>query len=41
MKPSTGVLVLGGVLFVLPFPGTFILGGIGILFGLFLRWFGI
>lgn len=41
MRTSTAVLGLGGVLFVLPLPGTFILGSIVALVGAFLRWFGV
>ncbi len=41
MRTSTAVMTLGIVLFVIPFPGTFTLGGVVALFGAFLRWFGV
>ncbi|MFC6874826.1 hypothetical protein [Halobellus marinus] len=41
MRTSTGVIILGIVLFAIPFPGTFILGGAVTLFGILLRWFGV
>jgi hypothetical protein len=41
MKTSTAVIALGVLLFVVPLPGTFILGGAVALFGAFLRWFGV
>lgn len=41
MRVSTIVLVTGVVLFVLPIPGTFILGVVVALLGALLRWFGI
>ncbi len=41
MRTSTAVMALGVLLFVIPFPGTFILGGAVALFGALLRWFGV
>jgi hypothetical protein len=41
MRVSTGVIAIGIVLFVIPFPGTFIAGAIVAIFGAFLRWFGV
>lgn len=41
MRISTAVIVTGVALFVIPVPGTFILGGLVGLVGAFLRWFGI
>lgn len=41
MRISTAVVVLGAVLFVLPVPGTFVLGGAIALAGALLRWFGV
>jgi hypothetical protein len=41
MRTSTGVIILGIVLFAIPFPGTFILGGAVALSGVLLRWFGV
>ena len=40
MKISTVVLLLGAVLFVLPVPGTFILGGLVLLVGGVTRFLG-
>jgi hypothetical protein len=40
MKISTVVLLLGAVLFVLPVPGTFILGGLFLLAGGVTRYLG-
>ncbi|ERH02963.1 MAG: hypothetical protein J07HN6_00281 [Halonotius sp. J07HN6] len=41
MRTSTAVIALGVVLFVIPFPGTFILGGLLVIFGALLRWAGV
>jgi hypothetical protein len=41
MRTSTAVIALGVVLFVIPLPGTFILGGAVALFGVLLRLFGV
>ena len=41
MRKSTLVILVGLLVFVLPLPGTFILGGIVALVGAFLRWFGV
>ncbi|WP_281381254.1 hypothetical protein [Halobellus ruber] len=41
MRTSTVVIAFGAVLFVIPFPGTFILGGVVALVGALLRWFDI
>ncbi|WP_330633271.1 hypothetical protein [Halocatena halophila] len=40
MRISTIVIVFGVVLFVLPFPGTFIVGALVILTGAIARWHG-
>jgi hypothetical protein len=37
MRPSTAVLALGAVVFVLPIPGTFVLGGLLLLAGVVVR----
>ncbi len=34
-------MALGAVLFAIPFPGTFVLGGAVALFGTLLRWSGM
>ena len=41
MRTSTAVIAIGIVLFVIPFPGTFILGGAVALLGVLLRLFGV
>lgn len=41
MRTSTAVIAFGAVLLVIPFPGTFILGGLVALFGVLLRWFDV
>jgi hypothetical protein len=41
MRTSTAVIAIGVVLFVIPFPGTFILGGLLAVFGALLRWVGV
>lgn len=41
MRVSTVVILLGLVLFVIPLPGTFVLGVVVALLGAFLRWFGV
>ena len=41
MRTSTAVIAIGVVLFVIPFPGTFVLGGLVALFGALLRWAGV
>jgi hypothetical protein len=41
MRTSTAVILLGVVLFVLPVPGTFVLGVAVALVGALLRWFGV
>jgi len=39
MRPSTAVLLFGLLVFVLPVPGTFVLGGLLLLAGVALRQF--
>jgi hypothetical protein len=41
MRPSTVALALGVALFVLPIPGTFVLGGLALLAGAGARWLGV
>ena len=41
MRTSTAVIAIAVVLFVIPFPGTFILGGLLAVFGALLRWVGV
>ncbi|VTT87430.1 hypothetical protein DM2_764 [Halorubrum sp. DM2] len=41
MRLSTILIVLGAVVFVLPIPGTFILGALIVLAGLAARLFGL
>jgi hypothetical protein len=41
MRASTVVLGVGLVLFVVPVPGTFILGGLVLLAGAVARWLGL
>ncbi|WP_255375992.1 hypothetical protein [Halorubrum sp. SD612] len=41
MRTSTIVVLIGGLLFVLPVPGTFILGALVVLAGLVARLFGL
>jgi hypothetical protein len=41
MRTSTVIIALGIVLFVIPLPGTFILGGAVALLGVLLRLFGV
>jgi hypothetical protein len=40
VRVSTLVIVLGLVLFVLPIPGTFVLGAVGVVLGALARWLG-
>jgi len=40
MRTSTAVIATGVVLFVLPLPGTFVLGGLTALVGVVLRFIG-
>ncbi|MFT4880504.1 MAG: hypothetical protein ACI9HI_000500 [Salinirussus sp.] len=40
MRASTAVIAAGVILLVVPFPGTFILGGLLALLGALLRWLG-
>ena len=41
MRTSTIVVLIGALLFVLPVPGTFILGALVVLAGLVARLFGL
>lgn len=41
MRVSTLVIAFGAVLFVLPFPGTFIAGALVVLAGALARWLGL
>jgi hypothetical protein len=41
MRTSTIVVLIGALLFVLPIPGTFILGALVVLAGLVARLFGL
>jgi hypothetical protein len=41
MRTSTIVILIGAVIFVLPIPGTFILGALVVLAGLAARLFGL
>ncbi|CQR50003.1 MULTISPECIES: hypothetical protein [Haloferax] len=41
MRPSTLVFAFGGLLFVLPIPGTFIAGALVLLAGAVARWLGL
>jgi hypothetical protein len=40
VNASTLILAFGALLFVLPIPGTFIGGGLVLLVGALVRWFG-
>lgn len=40
MRISTLIIAVGLVLFVLPVPGTFVLGGAAVVLGGFVRWLG-
>jgi uncharacterized membrane protein len=40
MRTSTVIILVGLLVFLLPVPGTFILGGILLLAGLVARWLG-
>lgn len=40
MRASTLVLAFGAVLFVIPFPGTFVAGALVLLAGALARWLG-
>jgi uncharacterized membrane protein len=40
MRTSTIIILVGLLVFLLPVPGTFILGGILLLAGLVARWLG-
>ncbi|SFR37356.1 MULTISPECIES: hypothetical protein [Halorubrum] len=41
MRTSTIIILVGAVIFVLPIPGTFILGALVVLAGLAARLFGL
>ena len=41
MRTSTALILIGALLFVLPIPGTFILGALVVLAGLAARLFGL
>ena len=41
MRTSTALILIGALLFVLPLPGTFVLGALVVLAGLAARLFGL
>ena len=41
MRTSTALILIGALLFVLPIPGTFVLGALVVLAGLAARLFGL